>query len=274
LEQGAPLPVTFGYTVGTSAPGVPGGFVNGDSDTPSVITGIPVLTTAATPSSPPGTYAIVPSQGTLAAPNYYFVYNRGQLLITPSGTFSITASPTSLTIASGLSAQATLTMTPSNLYQGTVTLTCGQVPANVNCLVSPSTFVFPGNQASNGAAPYENAAQGTITISASGSTVVGSVRGNGSMSRAATAGLLAPGAIAGLLIAFSRRRAATRRGIWGAVVLVALAAGMLGISSCGSSPNSLNAAPGTSTVMITGSGTTISGNGTVSASVPLSVTIQ
>ena len=46
------------------------GFVN--NDPPSVVTGAPVLSTTATSSSPPGTYPIFVSQGSLAAANYDF----------------------------------------------------------------------------------------------------------------------------------------------------------------------------------------------------------
>jgi hypothetical protein len=267
-EQGAPNPV-FQPTIGVATTtGGPGGFVNGDSDIPSVISGIPVLTTSATQSSAPGDYAIVPSQGTLSAANYYLVYVNGTLEITPPGSFAITASPSSLTIPSGLSAQSTLTLTPSNYYQGTVTVSCGQVPANVTCVVSPSTYVFPGAQANGATYP----AQGTVTITASSATVVGAARGNNSISRAAT--LLVPGALAGLLIAFARKRAGRPGSVWGAVALLALGAGTFVIASCGGNSNSLTAAPGTTTVMITGAGTSSTGNAAVTSSVPLTVTIQ
>ena len=266
-EQGAPNPV-FQPAIGAQS-GQPGGFVNGDSDIPSVISGLPALNTDATQSSPPGIYAIVPSQGTLTAANYYFVYVNGQLTVTPPGGFTITTSPPSLTIPTGLTAQATLTITPINVYQGTVTLSCGQVPANVSCLISPSTYVFPGAQTVNGT---ENNAQGTITITVSKNTVVGSLPGDDSIRGAAT--LLIPGALASLLIAFTRKRIATRGSIWGVAILATLGISMLAITSCGGSSKSMTAVPGTSTVMIVGTGTTVTGDGAVTASAPLSVTIQ
>jgi len=266
-EQGAPNPV-FPYVIGNPSGG-PGGFVNGDTDIPSVLTGVPLLTTTATPSSPPGVYTVVPSSGTLAAMNYYFNFIGGQLTITPPGSFTMTASPASLNIPTGLSGQATLTITPLNVYQGTVTLACGQVPANITCSVSPSTYNFPGSQNPDGS---ENAAQGTITITASGGTVVGSTPGSDSLSRATI--LLIPGALGGLLIAIARRKWAKITGTWGTVALVVLGAGMFATTSCGGSSKSLTATPGTTTVTILGTGTTVTGNGTVTSSAPLSVTIQ
>jgi hypothetical protein len=77
-----------------------------------------------------------------------------------------------------------------------------------------------------------------------------------------------------LLIAFARKRAGRHGAIWGAVALLALGAGTLVITSCGGSSNSLTAAPGTTTVMITGAGTSASGSAAVTSSVALSVTIQ
>jgi MBG domain (YGX type) len=58
------------------------GFVNGDTQT--VVTGLPVLTTTATSSSPAGSYPIVATLGTLAAANYSFTFGTGTLTITPA----------------------------------------------------------------------------------------------------------------------------------------------------------------------------------------------
>jgi hypothetical protein len=271
IEQGAPIPdLTNNYTIG-AAPGTTGGFLLGDTDVPRVITGLPAITTTATQSSSAGQYPIVPSQGSLSAANYYFVFQNSTLTILPPGSINITASPSSLNISSGLSAQSTLTLTPINVYQGTVTLSCGQVPTNVSCVVSPSTYVFPGSQNADGS---ENPAQGTVTITASGAPVIGAVHGEDSAIRAASFFLI-PGALAGLLVAFSRRRVARVRGmLWGIITFLVLGISMAGIASCGGSSNMINAAKGTSTIMITGTGTTASGVGTVTATVPLQVTIQ
>jgi sugar lactone lactonase YvrE len=56
------------------------GFVNGD--TQAVVTGLPALT--ATSFSPPGSYPIVATLGTLAAANYSFTFGTGTLTITPA----------------------------------------------------------------------------------------------------------------------------------------------------------------------------------------------
>jgi hypothetical protein len=260
-EQGAPNP-TFTYRIGENVPG----FV----DIPSIVSGVPVLTTTATPSSPPGTYPIVPSVGTLVSPVYYFKFINGTLTVTPPGSFTITANPSSLTIPTGMSRQATITITPSNAYQGTVTLSCGQLPANVTCTVSPATYTFPGSQNADGS---ENPAQGTITIVASSGTVVGALPAGGSSLR--TAGFFLPGAMAALLLVFARRRISRGNAISSLCFFIILGLGMSSLASCGGSKGlGTTVAPGTSTVTINGSGTTPSGSGLVSASAPLTVTIQ
>jgi hypothetical protein len=262
-EQGAPNPI-FQFTIQ--------GFVLSDTDIPSVITGTPLLTTSATQSSAPGDYPIVPSQGTLTAANYYFVFVDGTLTVTPPGSFFISASPTTLTIQTGLSGQATLTLIPSNFYQGTVTLSCGQLPANVSCEISPSTYLFPGNQAPAGVAPIEYSAQGTITINASSSTVVGSLPVDHSITRAAL--FVLPGGVSGLLILIARRRTTRRRAFFGLLAVFALGGGMLTFTSCGGSSHSSLASPGTTQLTITGSGTSVTGGAPVIATLPLTVTVQ
>ncbi len=266
-EQGAPNP-TFTYMIGCPPP-LPGCFALNDTDIPSVITGVPDLTTTATDASPPGTYPIVISQGTLAAPNYTFVYDNSTLTVTPPGSFTITANPSSLTITRGFNAQSTITITPNNFYQGTVTLSCGQLPANVSCLVSPPTYTFTGATA-NGSEGFP--AQGTITINTAAGTTVGAVANRNS--NLTQAGILIPGALFGLLLLFLRRRTAKWLGAARACILLLFGLSLFSLISCGGSSSFVTAAPGTITLSITGSGTTPSGSGSVTASAPLTVVIQ
>jgi MBG domain (YGX type)/PASTA domain/Galactose oxidase, central domain len=76
---GQPLPpLTFRYS----------GFVN--SDTASVISGAPALSTTATVTSNAGSYPIDVSTGTLAAANYSFLYVNGKLTVQPANQSSLT----------------------------------------------------------------------------------------------------------------------------------------------------------------------------------------
>ena len=66
------------------------GFVNGE--TAAVVTGAPVLSTVATPTSPVGNYPIKTSVGTLTAANYFLSASNGVLSVTPAGTASLVTS--------------------------------------------------------------------------------------------------------------------------------------------------------------------------------------
>jgi hypothetical protein len=71
--EGTPLPNPYQYSIS--------GFVNGDTQA-TAVTGAPVVTSIATPTSLPGTYPIVPAAGTLAAAEYTFTFVDGTLTIT------------------------------------------------------------------------------------------------------------------------------------------------------------------------------------------------
>jgi hypothetical protein len=290
-EQGAPNP-TFSYQVGTSTAGAVGGFVNNDTDIPSVVSGMPVLATTATQASTPGTYTIAVDTSTMYSANYKLVPVSGTLTVTQPGTYAITStnpdgtvnsSANPLTIKRGLRGQLTITITPSYEYVGTITLSCAgpkgvdsngvvdPLPANVTCTVSPSTYTFTGEYTSNGFVYPENPQQGTITINTTSATVVGS---NARKSNVSLAGFLIPGAFAGLFLVFARKRVAKIATFWSLCALLSLGIGAtLGLTSCGGSSINTTAAAGTQTITLTGTGTTPSG-GTVTATVPLTVTIQ
>jgi len=273
-EQGAANP-TFTYTIGcTSVIAASAGcFQNGDTDIPSVVSGIPVLTTTATQASPQGTYTVSVDTSAMTSTNYQLVPKNGTLTVGQAGTYVITANPSSLTIQRGLSAQSTITITPSNDYQGTITLTCGTLPANVTCTVSPSTYTFTGEFVSNGNVVAEQPQKGIITINTTSATVVGA--NSSQKSNVSLAGFLISGAFAGLFLLFARKRVAKIATFWSLCALLSLGIGAtLGLSSCGGSSVNTTAAAGTQTITITGTGTTPSGSGAVTATVPLTVTIQ
>jgi hypothetical protein len=281
-EQGAPNP-TFTYTIGcTNASCTTGGFMNGDVDVLSVLTGVPTLTTTATQASLPGTYTIAVDTSAMTSTNYYFVPINGTLTVGPAGTYAITflnpdstanSSANPLTIKRGQSGQSTIIITPSNEYQGTITLTCGALPANVTCTVSPSTFTFTGEFMLNGYVEAELQQMGTITINTTSATVVGA--NSAQKSNVSLAGVLIPGALAGLFLVFARKRVAKIATFWSLCALLSLGIeATLGLTSCGGSNINTTAAAGTQTITITGTGTTPSGSSAVIATAPLTVTIQ
>jgi hypothetical protein len=171
----------------------------------------------------------------------------------------------------GQARQTTLTLTPTNYFNGTVQASCGTLPANVSCVFTPRAFNADGSG---------NPVSVTLTINTNGaSPVVGAVsipHSHGDILAAAIFWL--PGGIAGLLIAFNRRKLAKHTRVRQWMLLLVLLTGLAGgITACGtgnSSIKSLYATPGTSTVTVTGAGASTNLSGTASHTVNLTVTVE
>jgi len=147
------------------------GFVNGD--TSSVVSGVPVLSTTATTSSPVGTYPITITLGTLAAANYTFTLVPGTLTITGTTPQIITfgslpnvaygSTPVALTATSSSSLAVSYTVSgPATLSGSTVVIT-GVGTVSV-------TASQPGNNTYAAATSVTQTfvvAQATLTVSTS-----------------------------------------------------------------------------------------------------------
>ena len=260
---GAPIP-TFQYSLTSTGAR--------DPIAPPYVTGVPDLATTATPSSPPGTYPIVATQGTLTAEHYYFVFINGTLTVTSPSSYIITTTPTSLTIPRGSTRQLTVTVTQVNNYAGSVTMGCSGLPAGVTCSFSPSTITIPLPPPNGQQTPP---IQGTLTITANGSTA--SVAPLDIFRRGAplAAGFFfLPAALGGLVLLVGRRRflksARARNGLALAMLVCILSA----ITACGGSAKGSQATPGTSTIQITGAGTASDGASDLNQSVSLSLVVQ
>jgi sugar lactone lactonase YvrE len=107
INVGGPLP-TFSASYS--------GFENGDSA--SSLGGSPSFSTTATNSSPPGTYPITVTQGTLSDSNYALSFVGGTLSIVQPPTISLT---TTSTISGSATLGYTVTITVKNTGSGTVT---------------------------------------------------------------------------------------------------------------------------------------------------------
>ncbi len=246
------------------------GFVNGD--TSAVVVGAPGETTTATQGSPVGTYPIHATPGSLVAANYTFATVDAVLTVTSGGPqpdFSITSSPQVLTMLPGQLRQATLTLTPINYFEGTVTVSCGSLPANMSCVFTPASFDVDGT-----GTPQTL----TLTVNTNGSTpIVGALRTQ--KARTMLAGIFwLPAAFTGLLIAFNRKRLAKNVRLRQMMVLFLLLSGVMGMAACGggtsSSGNSQFTAPGTSIVAVTAAGTSSNLTGTDSHTLNLTITVE
>jgi hypothetical protein len=137
--------------------------------------------------------------------------------------YFLSASPTSATLHPGQSAKFVVTATPNPLYLGTVSFSCGTLPAGVNCSFSPASITLSGI----------SPASTTLTVTVAPSMValvVANPTSNTCLPLVGmTFGLLGWVALGGL------RRAGYKQWTW-VVTLVATAI-MLAATGCGGSGN-------------------------------------
>jgi hypothetical protein len=160
------------------------------------------------------------------------------VIVVPS--FTVTASPASLTIARGAAGTTTLTITPQGGYTGSLTFACGTLPSMATCTFNPATVKV------GAAAVSTTLTIGTGTASASVATP----------RLFDTHGAIYAGAFLGLLGLARRKKL-----IKSARLLVALVCfiGLGALTGCGGSnaPSTANETPaGSYTISVTGTGTT------------------
>jgi len=114
----------------TSLPWSVRGWVNGDG--PGVVTGSPMLSTAANSGSPVGQYAINVSLGTLSAANYSFSFLGGTLTVNPA---LLTVTAANQTISYGAALPA-LSYSISGFVNGDLQATSVQGSPSVSTLAS------------------------------------------------------------------------------------------------------------------------------------------
>lgn len=184
-----------------------------------------------------------------------------------NGSFSLLLEPAAVSVAPGSSATTKLVLSPSNGFNGAVTLTCSNMPAGVTCSFAPSSSAT----LSSGTAQTV-----TLTISASSSAAATSVARSSSSKpfdpdspmRAAFAGILG---LALLGMGRKRRYFPSR---WMAIMVLAvglMAATALtacGGGSAGAGSGNGGGTPVTHAVTVTGT----SGSTVASATVQLTVT--
>ena len=183
-----------------------------------------------------------------------------------TGDFSITASPSTLTIAAGQPATFMVSLGGLNGFSSAVTLTCSGQPLGSTCNFSPASV----SPASGGTATS------TMTITTSSSPYNPAVRMAKNSSGGIFATLLPMPTLGlfGLLLAGKRNRQRLQGRKWlhflaGSFALLIVAGLLLTAGGCGYNANSASNGTqrGTTTVMITGT----SGNLTHSATVTLTV---
>jgi len=164
--------------------------------------------------------------------------------------FSLSATPSTLTIASGSTGSTTITLIPVGGYTGTATLSCGTLPTDVFCTFSPTSLSATGTNI---------AVTSTLTISTNGQmAAVRSSRGY----------FFAVLAFLPMGFIFARRK---RRLLPVMLLLLGSAFVALGVSGCGGGSGSStnhDASPGSSQVVVTA---TVGGAAVQTVSVALTI---
>ncbi len=92
---------------------------------------------------------------------------------TPTPDFSISCSPSSLTVTQGGSTTSTCTVTSINGFASAVSLSCANLPSGSSCSFSPASVTPPANGTANSTLTVSataTAATGTFTIQAQGTS--------------------------------------------------------------------------------------------------------
>jgi hypothetical protein len=173
--------------------------------------------------------------------------------------YTLSANPSSLTIAGGSSASTVITLTPVGGFTGTVNFACGTLPSKVTCVFAPASLTVSSASAQNT----------TLTIGTTGTAAASLRHGPGRtlLPEILVAMILLP-------LGFTRRILRARKAgspwLLGLLLLTTAslaAAGMLGLAGCGgSSKSSTPAGVYSIPINVTSGGTTVPLN--------LSITVQ
>ena len=155
----------------------------------------------------------------------------------PSPSISAALSPTSVTVTAGNTATSTLTVTPAGGFNGSVSITCGSLPAYAAC-----------NTGSTPPVTFSTAQKFTITVTTNGSssaTPAALLAFGPSGSALAAAGL---GLLGLVLLRSLNRRGRLNPGLLALVATLSLAS-VLGLSGCGDASH--KTPPGTYMIPLT-----------------------
>jgi hypothetical protein len=211
-----------------------------------------------------GTHSITAQYGgdsNFAASTSAAVTVTVQAALPPS--FSLTASPASLSITPGQTGTSTLSVTPAGGFAQMVSFACSGLPAEASCSFAPAT-VTPG----------ASIATTTLTIK---TTAAQASEERSWISRSGLPGLLALGSL--LLFAMPGIKRASGWGRWFVLVIaLALGGGLIGCGGGGRSagsggsptptPTNPGTPAGTSTVTVTATSASIHQSATLQVTVP------
>jgi subtilase family serine protease len=147
----------FSGSVTLAASGLPSGVTVAFGTNPTTGSSVLTLTASSTATTGTATVTIKGTSGSLSATTTV------ALTVNPAPSFTIAASPTSLTITQGSSGRSTITITSQNSFSSATTLSATGLPKGVTTSFSPSSVTPRAN----------GSATSTLTLTASSSATTG-----------------------------------------------------------------------------------------------------
>jgi len=157
-------------TVTLSGPAPAGGAqvaLSSNNGAASVSSSVPVPAGATSATFPVNTTAVAVSTTVIISASYGGVTQTASLTVTAAPNYTLSASPSSVTITQGSSGQSAVTVTPQNGFSGSVSLSASGLPSGVSAAFSPnpttttSTLTLTASSA---------AATGTATVTITGTS--------------------------------------------------------------------------------------------------------
>ena len=254
-------PVTLTATL-TATTGTPTGTITFLDGTTTLGTGalnasgVNTLTTAALALGTHSITAVYAATGNFGSSTSTAV----QVVVTGIPDFSASASPASLSLASGTSGTAVFTVSPVNGYSGTLSVSCGTLPTYANCTFAPDKLTL---------AASAQAPQTTMLTFATGQATASLRPGpqgrNGSSPIAFAIGF--PFGLLAMALGWKGHKVRSVSRLYGALAFAVLAS-IIGMAGCGSRSAPHTTAAGTYVVPITIT------DGTTSHTVSFSVTVK
>jgi Bacterial Ig-like domain (group 3)/MBG domain (YGX type)/PQQ enzyme repeat len=222
--------VTITATVASGA-GTPSGTVTFTSGTTALGTGTlsggkANVNTTALPVGTDTVTATYAASGNFSGSSGTATVDVSAPATTTPDAYTISASPSSLSMKTGGTSTTMLTLTPSGGYTGTVALTCTGLPANASCSFAQNQIKLTGNN---------QAVNVGLTIATVSPSAVLAMR-----STPASPGLLAvafywPGGLTGLAVFLRKRKTKRPRLAQFCLLLLCTCAVAAGLSGCGMS---------------------------------------
>jgi hypothetical protein len=128
-------------TVTLSGPAPAGGAqvaLSSSNGAASVPSSVPVQAEATSATFPVNTTAVAASTPVIISASYGGVTQTASLTVTAAPNYTLSASPSSVTITQGSSGQSAVTVTPRNGFSGSVSLSASGLPSGVSAAFSPN----------------------------------------------------------------------------------------------------------------------------------------